>query len=199
MIDDRLKWNHHTLYVANTLCKLNGILYLCRNKIPFESLKAIYYALAYSHVSYCISIWGNTWKRFMNQVIIAQKRIIRTISFATRYERSGPLFIQSRMLSVKYIHIYFCALIIYKYINHGYCSDIFQRNVVLRELKYNTNSMYIPLFRTTRGQQSIMYSAPLIWNTLPNNLRSILNVNSFKRSLKIYLHNSQTQNFEENL
>ena len=179
------------------LYKLNGVLYLCRNKLSTEALKTVYYSLAYSHLSYCITIWGSTWKRFINQVILAQKRVIRTISYAGRYERSAPLFIQNKMLAYKYVHHYFCSLIIHKFMYSGYCSDIFQLYQIPRELRYNVNTVHVPLFRTTRGQQSILYRAPYIWNNLPNNLRSIGNIVTFKRSLKLFLQNNQIHDHEE--
>ena len=199
ILDDKFKWNHHTIYVANRLSKLNGVLYLCRNRISSKALKTIYNALAYSHISYCITIWGGTWKKFINQVIIAQKRIVRTLAYATRYERSAPLFIRNRILSFQYVYTYFSALAIHKFIYSGYCLGIFQRNHAQRELRFNMTTVNIPLFRTTRGQQSIYYRAPQIWNNLSNDLRSRSNIVTFKRSLKFYLHNSQIQDVNENL
>ena len=162
-----------------------------------ESLKAIYNALAYAYLSYCVSIWGSTWKRYQNQVIIAQKRIIRTILYASRYDSSLPLFVNNKLLNFNNIRYYFCALVIHKFIHLGYCSDIFQHSAALRQTRNNVNTVQIPFFRTARGQQSIMYSASSMWNNLPNNIRSISNVITFKRTLKTYLYNNQTIKLRE--
>ena len=42
IMDDRLKWNHHSTHVANILRKLNGVLHFCRRKLSTEALKIIY-------------------------------------------------------------------------------------------------------------------------------------------------------------
>ena len=99
IIDDQLKWSDHTRALSNKLSQLSGVLYLCRNKLSNQSLRTIYFSLAYSHIAYCIAIWGGTWAQHLKPVIVAQKRLLRTIAYAPRDHRSLPLFIQNHLLS----------------------------------------------------------------------------------------------------
>ena len=183
-IDDRLKWSYHTKDLSKKLSKLNGVLYLYRKKLSNESLRTIYYSLAYSHITYCVPIWGGTWAQHLKPVITAQKRLLRTISFVPRDHRSLPLFIENRLLSFSFIFKYFSSIVAFKYLNLNYCSDIFNTRQNQRQLRDNSYKLEVPFFRTTRGQKSVFSQTPNIWNSLSTNLRSINNIYSFKRQLK---------------
>ena len=174
-----------------------GVLYLMRCSLNGLSLGTIYYSLIYSHISYCISIWGGTWACHLKPVITAQKRFLRLISYSPRYERSLPLFVNQRILRFDYIFNYFSGLIIFKFINFNYCRDIFllARNNNY-DLRNNDNNMLVPFFRTCRGQRSILYTAPTIWNNLPNQLKCLRNINSFKQLYKRYLLQAQCNELE---
>ena len=191
-IDDKLKWTNHTKTIACKLSKLSGILYLCRKKISNECLKTIYYSLAYSHMSYGITLWGGTWASHLNSVLVAQKRVLRVITFASRYDRSLPLFIQNRILSFNYVFMYFSSLLMFKFLHLNYCQDLFKRSLNLHNTRNNVNSLYIPFYRTVRSQKSVFYCAPKIWNSLPNELKIINNIITFKSKLRRYLHDKQS-------
>ena len=59
IIDNELKW---TTNVKSILMKMKrNFVLMCRGKnlLPPHNLKLIYYGHIYSHMSYCISIWGS--------------------------------------------------------------------------------------------------------------------------------------------
>ena len=80
-------------------------------------MRTIYMSLIYSHLIYCVPIWGNTWACHLRPVELAQKRAIRCISNATRYEHTHDLFISAKLLKFKYVYMYFASLMIYKFLN----------------------------------------------------------------------------------
>ena len=125
-------------------------------------------------------------------VIVAQKRILRVITYASRYERSLPLFVENKLLSYKYVFIYFTTLLMFKFVHHNYCADLFRRNIAVYNMRNNVNNVYIPLFRTTRCQKSIFFNGPRIWNSLPNDLKTIVNLHTFKYRLKAHLFHKQS-------
>ena len=197
IIDDRLKWSEHTTALSKKLSKLNGVLYLCRKKLSNESLRTIYYSLAYSHISYCIPIWGGTWAQHLKPVITAQKRLLRTITYSPYDQRSLPLFIQNRLLSFTFIYKYFASMVAFKFINSNYCPDIFHNLQIQRPLRDNANKLVVPFFRTTRGQKSFFFLIPNTWNALNSDLRSITSVYSFKYQLKLFLFNQQSESLRD--
>ena len=193
IIDDQLKWSQHTTSLSKKLSQLNGVLYLCRNKLSSEALKSIYYSLAYSHLSYCVSIWGGTWAKHLKPIITAQKRLLKTISFAPRDHRSLPLFVQNQLLTFENIFVYFSSITAFKFIHFEYCYRSFSHQENQRELRNNENKLFVPFFRTTRGQKSVFYQTPKIWNSLPSEIRLLTNVHTFKFKLKLFLKNQQSQ------
>ena len=59
IVDDNLEWTQH---VKNVLTKMKcncNLMRLGKNLLSKHGLKTVYYAHVYSHLSYCISIWGS--------------------------------------------------------------------------------------------------------------------------------------------
>ena len=75
---------------------------------------------------------------------------------------------------------------------NNYCAELFRRNVIVRDTRNNPNSIHVPLYRTVRSQKSIFYKGPKTWNDLPNDLKSLNNINTFKMKLKRYLLEKQS-------
>ena len=46
-----------------------------------------------------------------------------------------------------------------------------------------------PLHNTTLFQHSMSYSGPLVWNSVPNNIKVLRTLRSFKKQLKSYIIN----------
>ena len=51
----------------------------CKFSLSIKSLKLLYNAFILPNLSYCITIWGNTYKSNINRFIILQNRAIRAI------------------------------------------------------------------------------------------------------------------------
>ena len=66
-----------------------------------------------------------------------------------------------------------------------YMSDVFkpagQPNTTSRASMLKLSQ---PLRRTNHGQNNISYIAPIIWNNLPSSLKTIDNLNTYKRRVK---------------
>ena len=85
---------------------------------------------------------------------------------------------------------------IHKYINHpdelpAVFSTYFNRNKMTHT--HNTRSkdnLHMESFSSTLGQRSIIYKGPLLWNTLPDEMKGIRSVSLFADKLKeIFLNN----------
>ena len=56
IIDDKLKWNLHILYMKNKIVKSNGILYKIRNFWDRKTFSHLYNAFVFSYLIYGIEI-----------------------------------------------------------------------------------------------------------------------------------------------
>ena len=96
-----------------------------RSKLTEVSIRLVYYALIYSHVIYCIPIWGNAYRCHLRPVLLAQKRAVRTITYSARYENTLPIFNRLKLLRIDYLYKYFSALLIHKFVHHDYAQGVF--------------------------------------------------------------------------
>ena len=60
MIDDKLKWKDHILYISNKISKGIGVTIKAR-VLGKNSLLSLYYSLVYPYFTYCCQIWGATY------------------------------------------------------------------------------------------------------------------------------------------
>ena len=103
-IDEHLAWHEH---IQACKSKLISALYaICRVKyiVPTESLDALYYSLAYPHLSYGIALWGATYATHMNKLVVLQKTILRALTHAGYNEHTHPLFVKTGILKLNDIY-----------------------------------------------------------------------------------------------
>ena len=192
-MDDRLKWNLHTQHVANSISKISGILYLIRNKLNSTSLRQIYSSLIYPWMLYCVPVWGGTWARHLRPVELAQKRAVRTISGARRYDHTHQMFTDLKLLKFKYIFKYFTLLLMFKALVFGYVPGTFH----LPNHGYNTRLASDPRRpnpRLTLYQKSVFFKAPSIWSEYRNRLDVNVSLYVFKKSIRNTLFVEQVDN-----
>ena len=69
-----------------------------------------------------------------------------------------------------------------------YMKDVFDKSCISQASTRNsTMKLSQPLRRTNLGQHCISFSAPSVWNNLPNELKHCTNLNTFKNKIKEYL------------
>ena len=105
------------------------------------------------------------------------------------------LYSTHKLLKLYNIHKYFLVLCIFRNI-------IVTSGTVIFSLVGNTYrtsgsglDLVCPQFRTNLYKNSIMYSGPQLWNSLPVNLNSLANNSTysiFKKNTKNYLHRLQS-------
>ena len=71
-------------YVATQLCRAIAILNKVKHKLDIKTLILLYNSLFYSHLNYCVHIWGHTFVYSLLKIIIIQKRALKCI-LGTQY------------------------------------------------------------------------------------------------------------------
>ena len=194
-IDENLNWKQHIQSVCSNLSRTCGILYRIRHKLTPETLRSLYYSLCYPYLIYCLSIWGCTWPTLVKEVYIAQKKVIRTITFKGKYDSTDQLFKNLNVLKFDLLNQYFIMLTIYKNINDSNIENIiFTIFHHSQGTRGNHRNLRCPQARTTLYKFSVHCIGPKVWNTLPEDIKMCSKVNTFKIKLKQYLYNIQAQN-----
>ena len=66
VIDQNLNFNSHITYIKLKVAKGIAILYKCKRLLSKDTLRTLYYSFIYPYFHYCITVWGNTYKSYID-------------------------------------------------------------------------------------------------------------------------------------
>ena len=181
---------NHTAVVAGKLYRAIAILYKMRYLVGRKWLIRLYYAFFHPHINYCCSIWGSASKAALQPLIVAQHKAIKTIY---NFEPRTPttfIFQISKFLTISETNAYQLLIFMYKYhhdiLPHSLNELFTSAAAMVTRPTRNRIDYYIPTFRLSSTQRSILYRGPSLWNELPSNIKTAPSLQSFKDRLKNY-------------
>ncbi len=105
-VDDKLNWNEHINFCKQKLVSALYALKNCGQYLNVEATKILCYSLIYPYISNGLHLWGSTYKRYMDQIIILKKKAICIVANADFREHSLPLFKQLGIPPLSKLHEY---------------------------------------------------------------------------------------------
>ena len=192
IIDDKLSWQRHIEHVRNKVSKTIGVLLRVRHKINIKLLRTIYNTLILPHFTYCITLWGNTFKKYIHQLTLLQKRIIRIITFSGFLDHTAPLFSYLKILHFENLYKYHVLVNTYKAINSPVFPNCvreildFYRNIHTHQTR-TINNLKIPFRKKKICTFGLKYNGPRLWNDLHKSIRESSSLSTFKFKLKCHL------------
>ena len=190
IMDEKLTWKDHINYISRKISKCIAIMFKLKFMVCKDTLKSLYYTLAYPYFTYCNIVWDNTYKSYVSPLIILQKRIIRILSGnVPRLAHTEPLFKEQEILTFNVLHKYQVAQFMFNFIK-GDTSEVFIDMFVYNSNvhQYNTRQshlLHIPAVRSNLGKRNLRYEGPVIWNELQSSININCSLYSFKRQLKL--------------
>jgi hypothetical protein len=186
IMDNILKWKQHINHIKGKISIFVGILCKIRHLFNMNTLRTIYMALVQSHLTYCVEVWGATYSSTLLSLFITQKKIIRVITGSDYLAHTEPLFKLLNILKFEDLYKYRVAILTYKLL-HNYV-DIPGIQITYLSHKYETKSntanfLSRPKKKTNYGCFAFESKAPIIWNSIPSNIRSCNSLASFKKKL----------------
>ena len=161
-----------------------------RTTLIDSCLRLIYFSIVYPYLIYCNVIWGNTFYSSLKPLIIAHKKIIRTMSFARRYDHSDPLFIRYNILNYDKLHLYCKAIFVYKNLNNLITYNLYSRSTYDNLNLRNSMNLQPPQMRSEMGLRSIIYNGCAVWNNLSREIQLSESLPLFKNRLRLMLMSS---------
>ena len=77
IIDSKLNWAAHILYIKNKIAKSLGIIFKIRSFLNKLTLRNMYFTFIYPYLIYCIEVWGNANETHLTPLVKMQKKGIR--------------------------------------------------------------------------------------------------------------------------
>lgn len=191
LIDNNLSWNEHVKFVTK---KLSSGLYALRRMryyCSLKTLKTIYFSLFQSHISYGICIYGGTSRKNLDDILILQKKAIRTMVGLNYNDSVKDYFKELGILTVYSLYILETL---------KYCK---QNNHLSQQLQqqqhgYNTrNHITIQRHNLEIYKKKPSYSGLKLFQYLPPSITGELNNEKFILKTKSYLIELACYSIEE--
>ena len=91
LVDNKLSWKPHIKYIKSKIPKSLSVLY--KVKDINQSLYTLYCSFILLYITYCVEVWGNTYKTNTDPIfILPPKKAIRIVNKADYREPTNPLF-----------------------------------------------------------------------------------------------------------
>ena len=146
ILDEKISGKDHINYISKKISKCIAIMFKLKHVVSKDTLKSLYYTLAYPYFTYCNVAWGNTFKTYMSHLIILQKRIIRILSGnVSRLAHTEPLFKKQEILKFNVLHQYQIAQFMFSVIK-GDISEVFNDMFMYNSDVHHYNTRQSHLF-----------------------------------------------------
>ena len=195
LFDNKLTWQYQIDHISSKLTKGNAMLAKLRHFVPAKSIRNIYNALIQPHLDYGNLSWAASANVHLHKLEKLQNRSVRTISLKNKEEPSTPLYKIHSILPLKLNIILNQGKFFWKLVHSDLPSsltEIFDKHGITLSERVFGNQMFklkIPFQRTVIGQNCILYSGVKAWNQIPNYIRAISSLKTFKKDLRNHLVN----------
>ena len=191
MLDEGVTWSEQIDFLATKLSRSAGIFSKLRYYLNTKVLIEMYHALFNSHLQYAILCWGSTTSTNLNRLQILQNRAIRNITKSPRFFRLNNHYLNLRILKVRDLYNLEVAKFMHGHFHQTLpvCfSSFFKENDSHDHYtRSRSRRNYLAVnCRSARGQKSIKYHGPIIWNEIPTSCRNSSKY-SFKKQYKEYI------------
>ena len=187
-IDNKLSFSSHIKNIctrANN--KLSAIIRL-RSSLSIAQTKLLINAHVLSHFSYCAIVWMFCKKKDLNLINKVHKRALKTVYLEYSMNLENLLKIDNSCnIHVKHLQVLMTE--IYKALNVN-CPKIMSELFSLKDRPYNLRANYLlslpPSRTSTYGTNSLIFKGCLLWNNLPEYIKTSPSLNIFKNRIKAW-------------
>ena len=194
LFDKDLSWKPHIEYICGKISKSVGGLAMLRHRTSISVLREVYHALISSYIKYGILAWGNASDVALQPLKLLLNKVVRIITFAPY----GPLDLEPIYNELEFLNLhqtfsYERGKFMFKrkkdllpitIANYFETDQQSQHSYSLRNRRNDYNH-----FRsnTTFGEKSIQNRGETLWRDLPQYLKDLDSIATFKKYYKSYL------------
>lgn len=182
LLDMNLNWKYHIEYLKSKLNILIRFFYMLKEICSVDVMRNVYFALVHSRIQYGITCWGGTYLSNLRPIVVQQKHIIRLMNKRSLRHPSWPLFVDLRVLPLRYVFVYKILKIFYMRSN---CFHI-HVNRYEGNLRHQ-RSFQVPKPTLTYFKNTFDFLGPRIFNELPQDIKNCQSLKLFLRKLRNWL------------
>ena len=193
-IDHQLNWNHQFQNIIYKVQKNRILLQISQNHLPIHTKILVYYAHIYSHINYCIRIWGNMISRTqLNQLQKEQNKCIRLIepnSNTPNIYKKHKLATIDQIIQIENCKLGFCIdrkqvpKALYRVITEDSKGQTLMKTHGY--LTRNKNMPNLPRAKSMKYQSSFLSKGIKEFNKLPQEFKDVKSWPMFKSKIKAH-------------
>ena len=155
-------------------------------------------ALVESRLDYCNSLFRSLSALDRHRLQCVQDSLARIVANTSKYSHVTPVRKSLHCLPIMHRSVFKTALLVYKFLHSGH-PKYFEPFLKLRDSVYRTRRSqsegvllevehFASIYKSKKHfGLSFAYDAPMIWNDLPDDVRSAKSLSAFRKKLKTYL------------
>ena len=185
-IDNKLKFDEHIIKLCKKSTGLLNSLFRLRKFITGDAKKLAVNSFVISNFNYCPLIWHFSSYRSINTIEMIQKRALKFINENSNldyYTLLGNL----GLCTMKVKRLRTLCLEIFKTLNGlnpNYMKEIFKTSNLRRSERLKFNLEVQKHNQVTFGKKSLTALGPILWNSLPNHIKSLTKLSDFKKFIQ---------------
>ena len=196
-IDKTLSYNEHISKTVSSclykLTQINRIKYLLDKK----NILLVLNAFIFSRLFYCSTVWSNTCKFNLKKLQLVQNFAARLILGLRKFDHISEGLKSLKWLNVKDRLFLNDAVMVHRYLQDNapeYLKEKFvKRQEVSGRKTRHSAALNLPLCRLTKGQRSFTYRGAKLFDSLPDDLKTVPCSSVFKQRLRNYLQHHSKQ------
>ena len=163
-----------------------------RQYLNRKSIETLVHSLIMSHVDNCNVLLYGLPKKDIYRVQRIQNTAARLISGARSRDSISPILHDLHWLPVEKRVMFKILIMCFKALNNlspSYITDLIHHHIPARPLRSSSQNLLSvrPVKTHTYGNRAFSASAPVLWNSLPIEIRKIQSFATFKSVLKTHL------------
>ena len=186
IVDQELRWDVH---LKNMCSKLSNDLHLLSKLKPFvdaEGLKMFYVAHCFSKINYASTVWSGASENQIQKVNSLHRRGAKLI-IKDPYLSTDDKLKKANILPLQKQFDFNNSMLMYKTL-HGLAPPYLSALLYKAPERYGSNRYLLPSTRIDMCKARFAFVGPLMWNSLPSNVKNSKTVTIFKCSLKKHLN-----------
>jgi exonuclease III len=190
--DKSMSMETHVSKTIRTCCMHIRSIGQLRKCLTDDATKSLIQGLVLSRLDYCNILLFGIPKNTLNKLQLIQNTAARIITKTKRYEHITPAMISLHWLPIQRRIEFKILLHVHKALNGSspaYIRELIHLYTPARSLRsQDDTTISVPRTKTTcYGSRIFSASAARLWNSLPKHLRTMRNLNTFRKNLKTYL------------
>ena len=186
-VDDKMKFEKHIGKICRKVSQQIAVLKRIKKILPFETRKCLYLAFIIPHFNYCSETWHFSNKSAISKLEKVNERALRFV-FNEKQRPYSELLNKIGLPSLENQRLAKIVCTVFNAINNEHAPKSIKELIGLRNNKYNLRGSDIlkrpKASTTTYGLKSWRFTAPKLWNSLPDSSRTVTTYKAFKNSIR---------------